>query len=62
MPEIINNDRTIRPMTVSSLNLSRRTLPYIRLANNYLLACGFKGGDKINVEYQQNKLILTKII
>jgi len=49
-------------MTVSSLHLSRRILPYIRLVNNYLLACGFKVGDKINVEYQQNKLILTKII
>ncbi len=58
---MIENDNS-RPMTVSSLHFPRRIVPFIRIANNYLLACGFKGGDKISLEYKQNKLIITKII
>jgi len=50
---------TTRIITVGS---SRRIVPYIRIVNNYLLACGFKVGDKISVEYKLNQLILTKII
>jgi len=49
-------------MTVSSLHFLRRTIPYIRLANNYLTACGFRPGDKIKVEYSQNQLLITKSI
>jgi len=57
----IKNDSETRIMTISQIKFPRRTVPYVRIANNYLWACGFKVGDKISVTYQQDKLIITKI-
>lgn len=35
--------------------------PMIRIANFFLLKSGFKVGDKVDVEYQDNQLIIRKI-
>ena len=35
--------------------------PMIRIANFFLLKSGFKVGDKVEVEYQDNQLIIRKI-
>ncbi len=36
--------------------------PYIRIANKQLKKSGFRIGDKFNIKYESNKVILTKEI
>lgn len=36
--------------------------PMIKIANNYLKEVGFNYGDKIEVEYQQDKITIKKVI
>ena len=40
---------------------SDKQKPMIRIANFFLLKSGFKVGDKVEVEYQDNQLIIRKI-
>lgn len=35
--------------------------PMIKIANNYLKEAGFNYKDKIEVEYQKEKIIITKV-
>lgn len=48
-----------RKMTVSYC--ADKQKPMIRITNFFLLKSGFKVGDKIDVEYQDNQLIIKKI-
>lgn len=58
---------TKREMTISYaldtkfIRPSDTQKPMIRITNFFLLKYGFKVGDKINVEYQDNQLIIKKI-
>ena len=37
-----------------------RKIPVIRLAGDYLTTIGFKIGDKVSIELETNKVVITK--
>jgi hypothetical protein len=40
---------------------STRHHPYIRLAGKYLLNFGFKVGDKVQIQMEEQRIIITKL-
>lgn len=49
-----------KTQTVSYAPGSDAKKPMIRLANNILLTCGFPIGTKIDVEYSENVITITR--
>lgn len=50
-----------RKLTISYKPGSTSEIPMIRIANKYLEEYGFKVGDKAEIEYKQNELIIKKV-
>lgn len=58
---LMKREMTITYATDSNFIYSAdRQKPMIRLANFFLLKSGFRVGDKIKVEYLENKIIINK--
>ena len=46
---------------IGSISRDLETVPKIVIANHFLKDIGFNIGDKINVQYQENKIIIHKL-
>ena len=51
---------TMKRKNTITYSTENRNTPELRLRNKYLENCGFKIGDKIIVEYEENKITITK--
>ena len=50
-----------RKLTITYKPGSISEIPMIRISNKYLERYGFKAGDKAEVEYKPNELIIKKV-
>jgi len=50
-----------KKITISYKPGSISEVPMIKIANKYLEDYGFKVGDKAEIEYKQNELIIKKV-
>ena len=50
-----------KKITISYKPGGRPEIPMIRIANKYLEKYGFNVGDKAEIEYKQNELIIKKV-
>ena len=50
-----------RRITISYKPGSTSEIPMIRITNKFLQKYGFKVGDKAEIEYRQNELIIKKV-
>lgn len=50
-----------RKITISYKPGNISEIPMIRIANKYLKDYGFNIGDKAEIEYKQNELIIKKV-
>jgi hypothetical protein len=50
-----------RKLTISYKPGSTSEIPMIRISNKYLKNYGFNVGDKAEIEYRQNELIIKKV-
>ena len=46
---------------IGSLSRDLATVPKIVIANHFLKNIGFNIGDKVEVQYQENKIIIHKL-
>ena len=56
-----NLEKMKREITISYKPGNISETPMIRISNNYLKKYGFNVGDKIEIEYKLNELIIKKI-
>ena len=49
-----------KQLKISSITRGRVEVPYIRICNKKLEECGFRVSDKIDIEYGNDKIIITK--
>lgn len=55
-------DRKSRNLTVyGKQGKSDETIPQIRFEGQWLKSVGFLAGDKIQLDYEENKIIITKL-
>lgn len=50
-----------RKITISYKSGSASEIPMLRITNKYLEEYGFKIGEKAEVEYKQNQLVIKKV-